>query len=48
MAEPIIARQRKLTANGIATKIHAAVAAAGFKAIDAGTIRARIVKLFKL
>ena len=49
LAEPFITRQRKLTANGIATKIHANVnkrlAAEGFNPLKVGTIGERLRKL---
>jgi hypothetical protein len=49
LAEPFMTRQRKLTANGIATKIHANVnkrlAAEGFNPLKVGTIGERLRKL---
>ena len=49
LAKPFMTRQRKLTANGIANKIHAAVnkrlAAEGFNPLKVGTIGERLRKL---
>jgi len=49
LAEPFRTRQRKLTTNGIATKIHANVnkrlAAEGFNSLKVGTIGERLRKL---